>query len=184
MVFTLVGENRNYANNVEIQLQKNQALAISPGNLHTTKVTGEGGWEGVSFYCDQCPLIQTHQLEKRSRTFKKTLDKVASSIKINPVKQILFSPLMKETDFLELFAFVFNTSSGDYEISHKGETVYYIISGRCFLSWGENTVVLEPDFAAAIPAGFSHRLAVEDNSDCTILAGSCSSCKLLDLEAE
>ena len=184
IVFTVAGENINSAVEKEYPLRQYQAIAIPPGTEHTTRVTGNGIWKGVSFYCDQCPLIQKSKPRKLSTVLTKTLDRAITTAHKRMYKQILLSPLLQETHFMELFALICTEPLAEVEFSHKGETVYYLLTGSCKISWWEKEVLLEPDMAVVMPAGFIHRFSMEDEDGCTILAGSCSSCSLSNFQAE
>lgn len=184
LVFTLEGENTNYSGGNEFTLQQNQAIAIPPGTEHTTKVANIGTWKGISFYCDNCPLINKYQYEMRGNITKKNMATTSSCSSEYLEKQTIFSPTLKESLFMELFALSSDTPVRVTEFKHKGETVYYTISGNVLLSWGPNEMLLEPGMAAAIPAGFPHKLKPEDSNGCKILAGSCSSCPLMEFKTD
>ena len=60
IVLTLENENINYLCGQKVTLRQNQAIAIPHGTEHITKVVKKKSWKGLSFYCDDCPLIKNH----------------------------------------------------------------------------------------------------------------------------
>jgi len=180
IVVTLRGENINYSGKKEFTLQQDQAIAIPPGKAHTTTVANNGIWKGISFYCDDCPLISGYQHKTSTDITRKSLGKITSYSADYLAKQAIFSPALNETIFMELFTLSSNKPLPAVEFTHKGDTVYYTVSGSVILSWYHNSISLELGMAAAIPAGCHHKLKIENHDGCRLIAGSCSSCPLLE----
>lgn len=180
IVVTLEGENLNFSGNKEFELKQYQGIAIPPGAEHRTTVTGVGGWKGVSFYCEDCPLIQTLQHASDRKILRKKIDKFSSRSPSKLQKQLIFSPELKETHFLELFVLSSDGPAPDNSFVYQGETIYFTVSGSFFILWKDSQVLLKPGMAAVIPAEFSHVLKVEDAIGCKILGVSCSSCPLIN----
>jgi mannose-6-phosphate isomerase-like protein (cupin superfamily) len=179
IVVTLEGENNNYSGHEEFVLKKYQGVAIPPGTEHRTTVTNIGAWKGISFYCDDCPLIQKGQPISGSEIIRKKINKTPCSSQRKLHIQSVFSPTYKETHFLELFTLSSDMPASVTRFIYKGETVYFAVSGSCSISWETGKVILNPGMATAIPAGFPHGLTVESSDGCRIIGGSCSSCPLI-----
>ena len=176
---TLEGESLNYSGDKEFALKQYQGMAIPPGTEHKTTVTHVDAWQGISFYCDDCPLIQRRQPITGAEILKKTIDETPCPTEKKLHKQSVFSPTLKETHFLELFALSSDIPTSVTHLVNKGETVYFAVSGRLSLSWENGSLLLGPGMAVAIPAEFPHGLTAEAPNGCKIIGASCSSCPLI-----
>ncbi len=179
IVVTLEGENINYSGHKALALKKYQGIAIPPGTEHRTTVSNIGSWKGISFYCDDCPLIQKHQPISGYEIHKKNIDEKPCSSAKKLHRQSVFSPTVKETNFLELFALSSEEPTSVTHLIFKGETVYFTVLGSFSISWENGRVLLNPGMAAAIPAEFPHGLTVDASNGCKIIGASCSSCPLI-----
>ena len=179
IVVTLEGESHNYSGDKEFALKQYQGIAIPPGTEHRTTVKNIDAWTGISFYCDDCPLIQKRQPISGAEILKKKIDETPCPTVKKLHKQSIFSPTLKETHFLELFALSSDIPTSVTHLINKGETVYFSVSGSFSLSWENRSVLLRPGMAAAIPAEFTHGLTAEAPNGCKIIGASCSSCPLI-----
>lgn len=178
VVITLQGENINYADNREIPLRRNEAIAIPPGRAHSTLVTGSGTWKGLSFYCDDCPHVKKNSRGAQTAVIIKSLKPAHFSPAPGLHKYTLFSPAPQETHFMEISVFSCIARVPVSRFTHLGETVYCAATGSFLLSWKNNRVHIEPGMAAAIPAGLPHGFEVDNPTGCIIIVGSCSVCPL------
>ena len=177
LVFTLEGSNTNNSGGKDFILRRYQAISIPPGTRHRTVVT-TGLWKGLSFYCDDCPLLFENPPEARTDIVIKSLDDRISVLN-HLQKKPIFSPASQESSLMELYFLFSNSPVPATHFMHAGETVLYVISGAASLCWEPHCrIELQSEMAAAIPAGFSYQLASDDPDGCRIIAASCSSCPI------
>ena len=181
LVFTLDGGTLNFSGGMAFAQRQNQAIAIPPNIEHKTIVTTTDQWQGLSFYCDDCPLMNRIKPETNTNLVRKSVNNVTKLCSKYLENQSIFSPALKESSFMELYILSSSRDVSASEFMHRGETVYYVISGNVSISWKHKNKSLHPQMAAAIPAGFSHQLKPEDADGCRLIAASCSSCSMLEL---
>lgn len=184
VVISRRGENRNFVGGLYFALKSGQAITVPPGTLHSTKVTGVDGWEGISFYCDQCPFVgPSHTTTAGLVAMVKPLEMPVFGPTLDLHSNVLFSPLGRETAFMQI-SLVGGARGSRCEVAHRGESVYVPLRGFWTLSWPDGESMLQPGMAAAIPAGFRHTLGLDGSSSKASLAiCSCSSCSLADFDS-
>lgn len=188
MVFTLHGESVNFFNNRQVSITQHQSLAVPPETKHTTKIMSSAGWKGISFYCDECPLIRngkkTEQIKSASVQPVVNRDKTIGEVGSGRLqKKVLLSPGKGDTQFLELFLLRFKGSGRDKtqlpRSTYDGETIYFTLSGNFLLSYEDDILSLTSGTAIVIPAMLSHGLKCNSSNKGLIVAASCSCCPLL-----
>ena len=115
------GSNTNNSGGKDFILRRYQAISIPPGTRHRTVVT-TGLWKGLSFYCDDCPLLFENPPEARTDIVIKSLDDRVSVLN-HLQKKPIFSPASQESCLMELYFLFSNSPVPATHFMHAGETV-------------------------------------------------------------
>lgn len=177
IVFTLQGESVNRVAKQDVLLRANQAIAILPGTSHSTIISSSGEWRGVSFYCDDCPLLRQHQGQMETDCEGKHVGVFAAGCADCFQKKAIFSPA-RTTRYLEFFVLSCNRVANSETYMYRGETVYYVLSGAISLLFQEKKILLKERWSVILPSHFPHRLSTITSRGSVVVAGSCSSCPL------
>jgi len=183
IVLTLAGESTNILPGAEVCLQLGQALAVLPGTVHQTAVTGHDGWQGISFYCDECPVLAKRLAEPPegriagSAPFGHFL---ASAAKPGGLpKTSLFSPAAGNARFVELYAVTALPSEEGRAIAFAEETILYVLSGTLTVVAQGAHLVCDTGKAVLLPTSVCCRLQAAGKQPARIIVGSCGCCPLL-----
>lgn len=178
LVLTLKGENSNFLAGNTLSLRPGESLFVPPETAHSTEVTSEETWEGISFYCDDCPLLKSAPALNCSCPPRKgSLHRAPTRRWHNLNTTSLFSPLHEESCHISLFLLQAAQSRSE-ELTFAGETVYCCSAGSLTISLAENELQIRAGMAVRIPARLPHTLLATGPTGYTLTAASCSSCPL------
>lgn len=177
LVITLDGATRNFSGTREYPLRQLHALAMPPQTEHQTVVETQE-WNGISVYCDDCPLINGYTPSGTGGITVSPLEPPGKGCIDILHSRDIFLPLRRETELLSLAVYSSRAESPSVWITHQEETVYFVIAGQLQVSWANDCHCLGPKVAALLPAGFKHALKAESPCGCLVVAASCSACPL------
>lgn len=180
VVMTLCGKTRNFFSKEEVCLQSGEILLVPPGMEHSTRVDSLEDWQGVSFYCDECPFVKQTRMEGNvDSPFKKTLLHPSEKEKKYLKAENILSPIAGQSSYLSLMLLSLKETGIFEGQSLPGETIYYCVDGKFQLKFKDNYVDISAGFAVFVPPNMTHTLISDNSNGFTLLAGSCSFCPLI-----
>lgn len=188
VVLTLSGTTVNTVEGEEYKLSPQEALCIHPGQIHTTIVTSQKPWIGVSAYCDDCSLMKEKRKGQgeciKGNPTKRELSEIEPEAYYDFRRKFIFSPSVTGNRYINFAMMEGLCNSERHEQPHPGDSIFLTLSGRAEIRVGSEKYLLTPQLAICVPPGQTHSFLVISKEPWVSIVVSCDECPLLKKKCE
>lgn len=188
VVLTVSGTAVNMVEGERYRLWPQVALCIPPGKIHTSIVTSQESWIGISAYCDDCLLVKEKTEGKtkpiNGTAIRRDLSKIVPNAYNGFTKNTIFSPSVTGNGYINFTVMEGHHNSESPEQCHPGDSIFLTLSGRAEIKVGRKNYYLSPQLAIYLPPWQTHSFVAISRETWVSVVVSCDECPLLKQKSE